>query len=81
MINITFHVYVHGGKAFAAEQKIKELKKRISKVKTISDQSKAKISLARIIKHSAENMKNVKSEKYKLTPNEIEKKISRKSTI
>ena len=76
MINITFHVYVHGGKAFAAEQKIKELKKRISKVKTISDQSKAKISLARIINHSAENMKNVKSEKYKLTPNEIEKKKS-----
>ena len=81
MINITFHVYVHGGKVFAAEQKIKELKKRISKVKTISDQGKAKISVVRIIKHSAENMKNVKSEKYKLTPNEIEKKISRKSTI
>ena len=54
MINITLHVYVHGRKAFAAEQKIKEIKKRISKVKTISDQSKAKISLARIIKRSAE---------------------------
>ena len=34
---------VRGGKAFASEQKLRELKKRISKVKTISDQNKAKI--------------------------------------
>ena len=41
---------VRGGKAFAVEQKLRELKKRISAVKTISDQNKAKISLATIIK-------------------------------
>ena len=42
--NVTmFTTNVRGGKAFAAEQKIRELKKRISKVKTISDQNKAKI--------------------------------------
>ena len=34
---------VRGGKAFASEQKLRELKKRISKVKIISDQNKAKI--------------------------------------
>ena len=34
---------VRGGKAFASEQKLRELKRRISKVKTISDQNKAKI--------------------------------------
>ena len=34
---------VRGGKAFASEQKLRELKKRITKVKTISDQNKAKI--------------------------------------
>ena len=73
--NVTmFTTNVRGGKAFAAEQKIREFKKRISKVKTISDQNKAKISPATIIKCSAENMNNVKSEKYNLTPNEIEKK-------
>ena len=49
-----FSANVRGAKAFAAEQKIRELKKSISKIKTISDQSKAKISLARIIKRSAE---------------------------
>ena len=73
--NVTmFTTNVRGGKAFAAEQKIRELKKRISKVKTISDQNKEKISPTIIIKYSAENMNNVKSEKYNLTPNEIEKK-------
>ena len=58
----------------AAEQKIRELKKRLSKEKTISDQNKAKISPATIINCSAENMNNVKSKKYRLTLNEIEKK-------
>ena len=51
--NVTmFTTNVRGGKAFAAaaEQKIRELKKRISKVKTISEQNKAKISPTAIIK-------------------------------
>ena len=51
----------------------------ISKVKTILktifDQNKAKISLTTIIKRSAENMNNVKSGKYKLTLNEMEKDL------
>ena len=42
-------------------------------MKTISHQSKANILQTRIIDRSAENMNNVKHEKYKLTPNEIEK--------
>ena len=63
---------VRGGKALAAEQKIRELKNRLSKVKTISDQNKAKISPTTIINCSAENMNNVKNEKYRLTLNEIE---------
>ena len=65
---------VRGEKAFAAEQRIRELKRRILKLKTISDQNKAKISPTTIIKRSAENINNFKSEKCKLTPNEIEKK-------
>ena len=46
----------------------------MSKVKTISDQNKVKISPTIIIKRSAKNINNIKSERYKLTPNEIEKK-------
>ena len=42
-------------------------------MKTISHQSKANISPTRIIDRSAKNMNNVEHEKYKLTPNEIEK--------
>ena len=58
--NVTvFSANVRGAKAFAAEQKIRELKKSISKIKTISDQNKAKISPTTTIKSSAENMNNV----------------------
>ena len=64
---------VQGGKAFAAEQKIRELKNRILKIKAILDQNKTKISPTTITKRSAENMNNIIIEKYKLTPNEIEK--------
>ena len=58
-----FTANIRGGKTFAAEQKIRELKKRISKVKTTTDQNKAKISSTTAIKRSAENMNNVKSKK------------------
>ena len=51
-----------GGKAFAAEQKIGELKSRISKLRAISDKQKAKTPAVTIIKQPAENMNNVKNE-------------------
>ena len=61
---------VRGGKAFAAEQKIIELKSRISKLNA----QKLKISPTKIISSSASNMNSVQSEKYGLNPDEIEKK-------
>ena len=61
---------VRGGKAFAAEQKIRELKSRISKLNA----QKLKISPTKIISSSASNMNSVQSEKYGLNPDEIEKK-------
>ena len=61
------------GKAFAAEQKISELKSRISSLKAISGKAKAKLPAVTIIKQSAENMDNVKSEKYCINPNDIKK--------
>ena len=66
-----FTTSLRGGKAFAAEQKISELKSRISKLRAISDKQKAKIPTMTIIKQSAENMSHVKSEKYGISPNVI----------
>ena len=39
----------------------------------ISDKSKAKIPPTTIIRQSIENVNNVKSKKYGITPNDIEK--------
>ena len=64
-----FKTSAREGKAFAAEQKIRELKTRISKLNAL----KLKISSTKIILNSAINMNNVPSEKYGLTPEEIEK--------
>ena len=54
---------VKGGKAFAAEQKIRELKTRISKLNA----QKLKITPTKIIQKSALNMNNMKSVKYGLS--------------
>ena len=66
-----FTTSIRGGKAFAAKQKIIELKTRISKINA----QKLKISPTKIILDSATNMNIVKSEKYELCPEEIEEKI------
>ena len=74
-LNVTvFMTNIRGGKAFAAEQNIRELKTRISMLKAISDKNKAKIPPKYIIKQSVENMNNVRSEKYNISPNEIKKR-------
>ena len=65
-----FTTSIRGGKAFAAEQKIRELKTRILKLQA----QKLKISPTKIILSSATNMIDVKNEKYGLSPEEIEKK-------
>ena len=65
-----FTTSVRGGKAFAAEQKIRELKTRMSKLKAQT----LKISPTKIILKLAINMNNVPSEKYEIIPEEIEKK-------
>ena len=53
---------------FAAEQKIRVLKTRVAKLII----QKLKISTTKIILKSASNMNNVLSEKYGLSPEEIE---------
>ena len=61
---------VRGGKAFAAEQKIQELKSRIAKLNAL----KMKVSPTKIITTSSENMKSLLNKIYRLSPNQIEKK-------
>ena len=65
-----FTTSIRRGKAFAAEQKIWELKTRILKLQA----QKIKLSPTKIILSSATNMIDVKNEKYGLSPEEIEKK-------
>ena len=73
--NVTmFTTSLRGGKAFAAEQKIRELKSRVSKLMATSEKTKAKIPVVTIVKQSAENMNNVKSKKNGISPNSIEEK-------
>ena len=66
-----FKTSVCGEKAFAAEQKIKKLKTRISKLNA----QELKILSTKITLRSAENMNNVAIKKYGLNPEEIEKEI------
>ena len=63
-----FSTSLRGGKAFAAEQKIRELKTRISKLKG----QKLKITRKKIIEISTKNMNIQPSKKYGLSPKEVE---------
>ena len=60
---------VRGGKGFAVEQKIRELKARVSKLNA----QKLKIAPTKIVQNSALNMNKMKSIKYGLSPEKIER--------
>ena len=59
---------LRGSKAFAAEQKIRELKRRTAKLSA----QKLKISPIKILQSSVLNMNIMKSVEYGLSPEEIE---------
>ena len=78
-INLKYNVEMfssrlRGGKAFAAEQKIRELKKVIFKTKNAYKLSKKKINSKKIIEKSVQNLNNTNSEKYGAPPEIIEQK-------
>ena len=78
-INLKYNVEmfssrIRGGKAFAAEQKIRELKKVIFKTKNAYKLAKKKINSKKIIEKSVQNLNNTNSEKYGAAPEVIEKK-------
>ena len=65
-----FTTSLRGGKAFAAEQKIRELKTKIPKLKG----EKLKLTLKKIIEISTANMNIKPSNKYGFSPDTIEVK-------
>ena len=61
------------GKAFAAEQKIRESKKILFRVKKTYQRLKKRLNSAKLIKKAVANMNNTKSIKYGLEPEVIER--------
>ena len=69
-----FHTKVCGGKALAAEQKIREFKKNLLRSKQFEKSRKNKIKPNDLIKKAAEDMNETISTKYQLAPETIEKR-------
>ena len=69
-----FHTKVRGGKAFAAEQKIREFKKILLRSKRFEKFRKNRIKPNDLIKKAAQNMNETISSKYQLAPETIEKR-------
>ena len=69
-----YHTELRGGKAFAAEQKIREFKKILLRSKCFKKMKKNRIKPNQLIKNVAENMNNVISPKYGLAPEKIEER-------
>ena len=61
-----FSTRVRGGKAFAAEQKIREFKKLLLKIKVLYKKNKIKFKPNEIIKKATTNMNKTKSTKYQI---------------
>ena len=68
-----FSTKTRGGKAFAAEQKIREFKKILFRIKKTYKRMKKRLNSAKLIKKTVENMNNTKSIKYDLEPEVVEK--------
>ena len=69
-----FHSKVRGGKAFAAEQKIRELKKILLKSKRFVKSRGERIKPNQLIKKAVENMNETTSTKCGVSPENVENK-------
>ena len=66
---------MRGGKAFAAEQELRELKKRLSRLLFLQRNSKTKLKSPNIlIQKAVENMNSLLTAKYGVEPDKIEKR-------
>ena len=66
-----FSTFLRGGKAFAAEQKIRELKKRVALLN--SQQKLLKLTPKKIIEISTKNMNISPSKKYQFVPERVKR--------
>ena len=69
-----FHTRLRGGKAFAAEQKIREFKKLLLRGKRLEKQQDRRLKPNGLIKKVTQHMNNTISTKYELAPETIEKR-------
>ena len=71
-----FSSAIRGGKAFAAEQKIREFKKILFKSKKLHKATKSgqRLDSKKLIKKAVENMNKTNSQKYGLPPETVEQK-------
>ena len=69
-----FHTWLRGGKAFAAEQKIREFKKLLLRGKRLEKQQGRRLKPTELIKKVTQHMNNVISTKYELAPETVEKR-------
>ena len=70
-----FSTKLRGGKAFAAEQKIREFKKLLFKSKRLHKATKTgSLDPRKLIRKAVQNMNNVSSQKYGVPPKAVEKK-------
>ena len=67
-----FSTKTRGGKAFAAEQKIREFKKILFRIKKTYKRLNKRLNSTKLIKQAVQNMNNTKSIKYDLEPEVIE---------
>ena len=67
---------LRGGKAFAAEQKLCELKKLLLGSKHIKKSLGKRVKPNKLIKKATFNLNNTRSVKYGFSPDQIEKKVS-----
>ena len=70
-----FHTKLRGGKAFAAEQKIRWFKKILLRSKRLEKLKKNRIKPNNLIKKATQNMNETISTKYSLAPETIEKEV------
>ena len=70
-----FHARLRGGKAFAAEEKIRELKKFFLRSKRFKKLRKKRIRPNELIRKAVQNMNGTVSTKYGFAPEIIEKRI------
>ena len=70
-----FRTRVRGGKAFAAEQKIREFKKLLRKIKSLYKKNGWRVKPNELIKKTTTNMNKTKTTKYQIEPEYVEKKL------